>query len=449
MAEQFDVIVIGMGPGGEVAAGQLLAAGRRVAVVERELIGGECAYWACIPSKTLLRPPEAKGEVDRAAGVAGAQLDWPSTRGYRDDMIRNLDDSNQVKSYEESGATVVKGVARITGPGTVEVDGRTLAAEHLVVATGSDAVVPPIPGLDQVPVWSNREATTLTEIPNRVVMIGGSAVGVELGLFLRRYGAEVTILETAGRLLSREDSRVGELTEQYLGDEGVDVCTNATAARVHRDGQETVVEVDGGDQVRCDVIIVGTGRSPRTGDLGLEAAGVQLGERGELVVDEHCRAGEGVWGLGDVTAVMPFTHVAMYQGRVVADNILGRSRTARYEGIPRVVFTDPEVAAVGLTQAQAEDQGRSVAAAEIDLTEAIARPWTYEKDPRGHLGVLADRERGVLLGAWAVGPQASEWIHTAALAVREEIPIDRLLDQVAQFPTYNEGYLKALQQLTL
>jgi pyruvate/2-oxoglutarate dehydrogenase complex dihydrolipoamide dehydrogenase (E3) component len=156
-----------------------------------------------------------------------------------------------------------------------------------------------------------------------------------------------------------------------------------------------------------------------------------------------------VWGLGDVTAVMPFTHVAMYQARVVADNILGRPRTARYEGIPRVVFTDPEVAAVGLTRQQAEDQGCSVSAAEVDLTQAIARPWTYEKDPRGHLGLLADRDRGVLLGAWAVGPQASEWIHTAALSVREQIPIERLLDQIAQFPTYNEGYLKALQQLDL
>ncbi len=207
------------------------------------------------------------------------------------------------------------------------------------------------------------------------------------------------------------------------------------------------MELDGGGEVRCDVIVAGTGRTPRTGDLGLESVGIELGERGELVVDEHCRAGEGVWGLGDVTAVMPFTHVAMYQGRVVANNILGRPRTARYEGIPRVVFTEPEVAAVGLTSQQAQDQGRSVAAAEVDLAQAIARPYTYEKDPRGHLGVLADTDRRVLLGAWAVGPQASEWIHTAALAVREQIPLDRLLDSVAQFPTYNEGYLKALQKL--
>jgi pyruvate/2-oxoglutarate dehydrogenase complex dihydrolipoamide dehydrogenase (E3) component len=451
MSDQFDVIIIGMGPGGEVAAGQLLKSGKRIAIIERELLGGECAYCACIPSKTLLRPPEAKGEVDRAAGVEGARLDWSSTRDYRDYMIRNLDDSNQVAGYEKSGAAVIKGVARITGPGAVDVDvdGRSLTADHLVIATGSDAVVPPIEGLDAVPVWTNREATTLNDIPGRVVMIGGSAVGVELGLLLRRYGAQVTIVEASARLLSREDPRPGELTEHYLRGEGIDVRTSATAAQVRREGGDTVVQLDDGDQIRCDVIVVGTGRSPRAGDLGLDKVGVQLGEHGELTVDQHCRAAEGVWGIGDVTGVMPFTHVAQYQGRVVADNILGTPRIARYDGIPRVVFTDPEVAAVRLTSQQAEAQGLSIGGAEVDLTEVIARPWTYEKEPRGHLGVLADRDRRVLLGAWAVGPQASEWIHTAALAVREQIPIDRLLDQVAQFPTYNEGYLKALQKLDL
>jgi pyruvate/2-oxoglutarate dehydrogenase complex dihydrolipoamide dehydrogenase (E3) component len=332
MPEHFDAVFIGMGPGGEVAAAQLLAGGKRVAVVERELIGGECAYWACVPSKTLLRPPEAKGEVDRAAGVGRAALDWPSTRDYRDHMIRHLDDSNQVDGYEACGATVLKGAARVTGRGRVDIDGQSLTAEHLVVATGSDAVVPPIPGLDQVPMWTNREATTLTEIPERVVMIGGSAVGVELGLFLRRYGAQVTILERSGRLLSREDPRPGELTEQYLREKGIEVRTGSSAARVRREGGDTVVEVEGGGEVRCDVIIVGTRRSPRTGDLGLDAVGVELGAHGEVVVDEHCRAADGVWALGDVTGVMPFTHVAMYMARVVADNILGRPRAARSRG---------------------------------------------------------------------------------------------------------------------
>lgn len=449
MDGRFDAVVLGMGPGGEVAASQLLSAGKRVAVVERELIGGECGYWACIPSKTLLRPPEARTGAQRAAGVGGAELDWPATSAYRDYMIRNLDDSKQVTGYQQAGATVFKGAAMITGPGTVSVNGHELSTEHIIVATGSDAVVPPIDGLDQVPFWTNREATTLTEIPKRVVMVGGSAVGVELGLFLRRYGAEVTILERSARLLSREDPRPGELTGKYLAEEGIDIRTSTSAVRVRRDGADTVVELDDGTEVRCDVIVIGTGRTPRTGDLGLDSVGAALGERGELLIDEHCRAGEGVWGIGDVTGVMPFTHVAKYQARVVADNIVGKARTARYEGIPRVVFADPEVAAVGLTTEQAEQSGISVVAAEVDLADAIARPWTYEDNPRGHLGVLADRDRKVLVGAWAVGPQASEWIHTAALAIREQIPVDRLLDQIAQFPTYNEGWHEGLSQLDL
>jgi pyruvate/2-oxoglutarate dehydrogenase complex dihydrolipoamide dehydrogenase (E3) component len=449
MSEHFDAIVIGMGPGGEVAASNLLRAGKQITIVERELIGGECAYWGCIPSKTLLRPPEAKGEVDRAEGVGGAALDWPSTRAYRDYMIRNLDDSSLVKGYEKSGATVLKGVARVTGKGQVDVDGRTLRAEHIIVATGSDAFIPPIDGLDSVPVWTNREATTLVEIPRRAVMIGGSAVGVELGMFLARYGAQVTILERSGRLLSREDPRPGELTEQYLREQGVDVRTGTSAVRARKDGDDTVVELDDGEEVRCDVIVVGTGRTPRAGDLGLESVGIELGKHGEIVVDEHCRAGDGVWALGDVTGVMPFTHVAMYMARVITDNITGNKRTARYDGIPRVVFTDPEVAAVGLTSEQAQQQGISTTSAEVDLAKAIARPWTYENNPRGHLGVLADTDRRTLIGAWAVGPQASEWIHTAALAVREQIPVERLLDQVAQFPTYNEGWLKGIERLKL
>ncbi len=447
MAEQFDVIVIGMGPGGEVAASRLLKAGKRVAVIERELIGGECAYWGCIPSKTLLRPPEARGAVERAAGVGGAELDWADTRDYRDYMIRHLDDSGQVAGYEKQGATVVKGAARLTGPGTVDVEGRELSAQHVIVATGSEPVLPPIAGVEEVGAWTNREATTLREIPQRVLMLGGSAVGIELGQFLRRYGADVTIVEVAPRLLGREDPRLGELVGDHLARDGVQVRTAVAPKRVRRAGQETVLELEDGAELRGDVLIVGTGRRPRTEGLGLEAAGVELGAKGAVSVDEHCRAAEGLWAVGDVTGTMQFTHVAMYQARIVADTILGKPRRARYDGIPRVIFSDPEVAAVGLTIEEAEQRGLPVISAEIDLSYAIARPWTYEREPRGHLGLLADRERRVLLGAWAIAPQASEWIHQAALAVREQIPIDRLLDQVAQFPTYTEGYLKAMEEL--
>ena len=448
MSDHFDAIVLGMGPGGEVAASRLLDAGKTVAVIERELIGGECGYWACIPSKTLLRPPEARAEADRAAGVSRPDLRWPETRDYRDYMVRNLDDSGQVEGYERQGASVFKGAGRLAGPGVVEVNGRQLHADHVIIATGSDSVIPPIEGLDEVGAWTNREATTLREIPRRAVMVGGSAVGVELGQFLRRFGAEVTIVQSADRLLNREDPRVGELTKGYLEAEGIDVRLNAKATRARKDGRTTVVTVDDGSEIATDVVVLGTGRQPRVADIGLETVGVEPAGSG-LAVDERCSVTDGVWGIGDVTGVMPFTHVAMYQGRVVADNILGRPRTANYNGIPRVVFADPEVAAVGLHTQQARDRGLDVVSSELALAEAIARPWTYEKDPRGHLGLVADRQAGVLVGAWAVAAQASEWIHQAAQAIRAEIPIATLLDGVAQFPTYSEAYLKALEQLDL
>jgi len=449
MTDRFDVIIIGMGPGGEACAGRLIAAGKRVAVIERELIGGECAYWACIPSKTLLRPPEARSEATRAAGLGTPALDWAGLRGYRDYMVRHLDDTAQVSGYAKAGAAVVKGTAKLAGRGRVQAGGQLLEADHVVIATGSQPVRPPIEGLDQVTVWTNREATTVRDIPSRVLLIGGSAVGAELGTFYARMGAAVTIIQRAGRLIDREDPRVGALAEQALAADGVTVRTGRTAARAERTAGGTVVTLDDGTQVETDVVILSTGRRPATGGLGPDTAGIQPDERGAIGVDERCAAGEGLWALGDVTGVALFTHVAMYQGRVVADNILGRQRTASYHGIPRVVFGDPEIAAVGLTTAQARAAGINVAAAEISLADAIARPWTYERDPRGTLGLIADRDRRVLAGAWAVAPLASEWIHQAALAIRAGIPVDVLLDQVAQFPTYSEAYLAALEQLAL
>jgi pyruvate/2-oxoglutarate dehydrogenase complex dihydrolipoamide dehydrogenase (E3) component len=448
--DRFDVIIIGMGVGGEPAASRLLAAGRRVALVERELIGGECAYWACIPSKTLLRGPEARAEAARAAGVATPALDWPDLRDYHDYMVRHLDDTAQVKDYEQNGATVIKGTARLAGPGRVEAGGELLEADHVIVATGSDPVRPDVDGLDQITVWTNREATSVRDIPGRVLLVGGSAVGVELGQFYARMGAQVTIVQRAGRLVDREDPRVGELARDALAADGVTVYTGRTPARAEpASGGGAVVTLDDGTRAETDVVILGAGRRPRSAGLGLETAGVTPDERGAIPVDDHCRAGDGLWAVGDVTGVSLFTHVAMYQGRVAAANILGRDRAATYHGIPRVIFADPEIAATGYTAAQARDRGIDIAAAEIALADSIDRPWTYERDPRGHLGILADRHRRVLVGAWAVAPLASEWIHQAALAIRAQIPLDTLLDQVAQYPTYSEAYLAALEQLDL
>ena len=447
--DRFDVIIIGMGCGGDTAAGRLLAAGRRVAVVERELIGGECSYWACIPSKTLLRGPEVRAEAGRAAGVATPALDWAGLRDYRDFMVRHLDDTAQVKGYEQAGATVIKDAARLAGPGQVEAGGQLLEADHVVIATGSQPLRPAIDGLDQVTVWTNREATNVRDIPSQVLLIGGSAVGVELSQFYSGMGAQVTIVQRADRLVDREDPRVGELAGQALSAEGVTVRTGVTPVSARKAGEMTVVTLDDGSQVETDVVILGAGRGPRTAGLGLDTAGVTLTGRGGVAVDDRCRAGPGVWAVGDVTGVALFTHVAKYQGRVVADNILGRDHGASYEGIPRVVFADPEIAAVGLTTAQAVSRGISTATAEISVADSADRSWTYERDPRGALGLLADRDRGVLVGAWAVAPLASEWIHQAALAIRARIPIGTLLDQVAQYPTYSEAYLVALEQLGL
>ncbi len=447
--DRFDVAIIGMGPGGEAAAGRLLDAGKRVAIVERELIGGECAYWACIPSKTLLRSPEARAEAARAAGVATPALDWPELRDYHDYMVRHLDDTAQVRGYEEQGATVIKGGARLAGPGRVEAGGELLEADHVVIATGSQPVRPEIDGLDQVPVWTNREATNVRDIPSRVLLVGGSAVGVELGQFFARMGAQVTIVQRAGTLVDREDSRVGELARDALAADGVTVHTGRTAARARPAGDGAVITLDDGTETETDVVILGAGRRPVTAGLGLKAVGITPGTRGEIPVDDHCRAADGLWAIGDVTGVSLFTHVAAYQGRVVADNILARERTASYQGIPRVVFADPEIAAVGLTTRQARDRGIDVAASEVAMADAVDRSWTYERDPRGALGLLADRQGRVLVGAWAVAPLASEWIHQAALAIRAQIPIDTLLDQVAQYPTYSGGYLAALEKLAL
>jgi len=457
MADTFDVVVLGMGPGGEVAAGLLLRAGKRVALVERELIGGECAYWGCVPSKTLLRGPDAVAEADRAPGVRRPTLDWPVLRDYRDWMIRHLDDAGEVEGYTRRGATVVKGAGQLAGRTAdgrlrVQVGGRQLTARHVILATGSEPTRPPVPGLEEgsgVPVWTNREATTLRDIPARAVVLGGGAVAVELGQFLARTGSHVTLVQRGLRLVTREDPRVGELIQAALAADGLDVVLGRQPVRATRTDTGARVELDDASILDADVVVLATGRRPRGHDLGLDTVGVEIDTDGSggLRVDDRCRLGDGLWAIGDVTGQALFTHVAKYQARVAAENILGRDRRASYDGIPRVIFADPEIAAVGLTTEQASRRGLNVATAEIDLPKAITRPWTYETDPRGTLGLLADRDRKVLLGAWAVAPLAGEWIHQAALAIRAAVPLEVLRDQVAQYPTYTEAYLAALDRL--
>lgn len=444
--KRFDAVVIGAGPAGEVAASRLAAQGLRTGLVERELIGGECAYWACIPSKTLLRPPEVRHEAQRAAGTSTPEQRWEEVASYRDYMIRHLDDSNQIEGYRQSGVAVFKGTARIAGPGRIEVDGETLQSERIVIATGSDARIPPIPGLEQAGYWTNRQATTLSEIPESVVVLGGGPVGIELGQFMRRFGARVSIVEMAERMLPREDPRVSELIADALAGEGIELHLGAEVAEVSaRDGQRAL-RLGNGQEVSGEQLLVAIGRAPRVQEIGLENVGIEPRPQG-IEIDERCRAAEGIWAIGDVTGIMPFTHVGMYQGRIACADIAGRPARADYGAIPRVVFSDPEVAAVGLTVAQARERGLEVASARVKLPEVIARPWTYETDPRGEIGILADRARDVLVGAWAVGPLAGEWIHYATLAIKTQTSLEVLRDTVAQFPTYTEAYLKAIEAL--
>lgn len=448
MSERFDAIVIGAGPAGETAVSRLSKRGMRTALVEREMVGGECAYWACIPSKTLLRPPEARAEARRAPGLREPEARWAEIVAYRDYMVRNLDDSGAVEDYEDRGVRVFRGAARIAAPGVIEVDGARLESERIVIATGSDPLIPQIDGLHELDFWTNREATTLTEVPRDVAVLGGGPVGIELGQMLRRYGAGVTIVQAADRLIDREDDRVGELIEEALRADGIELRLgdSAVAASLHERRQ--ALELESGERVEAERVIVATGRRPRAGELGLEALGVELGDGGEVPIDERCRVTDGVWAVGDVTGVSLFTHTGKYQARVACADIAGETVGVDYSAIPRVVFSDPEIAAVGLTTQQAADRGLAVAEGRADLG-SVARTETFGEGLGGEIGVLADRDERLLVGAWAVGPLAGEWIHQAVLAVKARVPVDVLTDTVAQFPTFSEGYLPALEDLDL
>ena len=450
MSDRFDVAILGAGPGGEHAANALHGQGLSVLLVERELIGGECTNWACIPTKTLLRPTEVRGESARAAGTETAELDWPELDRYRDYMTSAGDDSARVEGYRKMGVTVVKGDGRLAGPGALEVDGKRYEAERILISTGSEPVIPPVDGLDESGYWTNREVTAMHEIPASAVVVGGGPVGVELAQFMRRFGAVVSLVQGSSRLIEREDERVSQLLLESLQGDGIAVRTGAHGQHVTRDGEQTVLTLDDGSTLSGQRLVVAVGRRPRGHDIGLETIGAAPGEHGEVPIDEHCRVADGVWAAGDCTGVMQFTHFAKYQARLAMADMLGHPVAADHRAIPRVVFTDPEVAAVGLTEAQAREAGHDIAVATLDLPSGgVARTYTYEQDPRGELSVVFDRGRRVMLGAWAVAPLASEWIHQAVLAIKAEVPLEVLRQTVAQFPSYSEAYFFALQQLDL
>ena len=440
MAER--VVILGGGSTGEAAAGTLrgFEPDTPITLVEHGLVGGECSYFACMPSKALLRPPEAIAAARLVPGAAEAvtgSIDVGRAFWHRDQVTGGLDDSSQEEWLSDRDIELVRGTARVGGPGAVDVDGRTIPFGRILVATGSAPAIPPIPGLADVEYWTNREATTTHEVPARLIVIGAGPVGCELAQAFGRMGAEVTLVDVAERLLPRDHPDAGKLIADALERDGVALRLGARPERVEPGVR---LHLEGGETIAADRILVAAGRRPNVDGLGLEALGVTISKRG-VEVDERLRAAENVWAAGDVTGIAMFTHVGKYQARVAAADMAGRPARADYRAIPAVTFTDPQVASVGDTSGEG---------AVIGERGSVARLSTYERPKRpGFLKVFADPGRRVLVGAVAVGPEAGEWLGQLTLAIRAEVSVDVVLDTIQPYPTFSEAVQFAVRDLGL
>jgi pyruvate/2-oxoglutarate dehydrogenase complex dihydrolipoamide dehydrogenase (E3) component len=436
------VVILGGGSTGEAAAGALrtLEPKTPMTLVEAGLVGGECSYYACMPSKALLRPPEAIAAARLVPGAAEAvtgMIDVERAFWHRDQVTGGLDDSSQEEWLADRDIELVRGRARVAGPGVVEVGDRTIEFGRILVATGSVPTIPPIPGLAEVEPWTNREATSTHEVPDRMIVIGAGPVGCELAQAFGRMGTTVTLVDVAERLLPRDHPDAGKVIADVLEDEGVGLRLGAKIERVEPGVR---MHLGGGETIAADRILVATGRRANVEGLGLETLGVTISKRG-VEVDERLRAAENVWAAGDVTGIAMFTHVGKYQARVAASDMAGREARADYRAIPAVTFTDPQVASVGDTSGEG---------AVVGERGSVARLSTYERPKRpGFLKVFADPARRVLVGAVAAGPEAGEWLGQLTLAIRAEVPVEVVLDTIQPYPTFSEAIQFAVRDLGL